>query len=200
MCGALANDLNGQYLICPECSGVFLSRSLLLSPADEKARYDTHNNDVEDPGYQKFVSPIVEAVVNSFSTDSVGLDFGAGPGPVISKLLGDHGYNISQYDPYYAPDESLLKESYDYIVCCEVIEHFNNPQQSFALLRRLLRPGGRLFCMTLLYSPEININKWFYANDETHAFFFQSHTLCWIKKHFAFSALRIDRRLVEFAG
>jgi 2-polyprenyl-3-methyl-5-hydroxy-6-metoxy-1,4-benzoquinol methylase len=177
-----------------------LSRSLLLSPADEKARYDTHNNDVEDPGYQKFVSPVVEAVVDSFAADSTGLDFGAGPGPVVSKLLAEQGYLIRQYDPFYSPDESLLKESYDYIVCCEVIEHFNDPQRSFALLRRLLRPGAKLFCMTLLYSPAINIDKWFYANDETHTFFFQAHTLNWIKKHFAFSALSIDNRLVKFTG
>ena len=31
-----------------------------LSQEEEKERYKNHNNDVNDPRYQKFVSPIVE--------------------------------------------------------------------------------------------------------------------------------------------
>jgi len=99
----------------------------------------THNNDVNDSGYHKFVSPIVNAVLNDFLPEHKGLDFGAGTGPVISKLLTDRNYQIKQYDPYFFNLPELLQKKYDYIVCCEVIEHFYDPDKEFQLLKSLLK-------------------------------------------------------------
>lgn len=200
LCGVEGSYFRPGYLICPNCSGIFMAGSELLSHSREKARYDTHNNDVNDPGYQKFVSPIVTAVKEKCSHSDKGLDFGAGPGPVISSLLGSAGYSLKQYDPYYFNDPQLLEVKYDYIICCEVIEHFNNPFKSFKLLRSLLKPSGKIFVMTLLYSQDIDFDTWFYRNDETHVFFYQKPTLEWVKQKFAFSSLEIEKRLVTFVG
>lgn len=171
---------------------------LRLSAALEKARYEKHNNDVSNPGYQKFVEPIVSAVLTNFSAQQRGLDFGAGNGPVISSLLTAKGYDISLYDPFFHNNTELLRQTYDYIVCCEVIEHFYQPAEEFRRLRNLLKAGGRLFCQTLLYDPKIDFSSWFYKNDETHTFFYQAATLDWIEDNFGFCDLNFSGRLIEF--
>lgn len=76
-------------------------------------RYELHYNDVTDERYQSFVSPIINAVINDFSNLSLGLDFGAGTGPVLSKILGDDGYTIKQFDPLFHYDTNVLKLQYD---------------------------------------------------------------------------------------
>ncbi|MDA3817128.1 MAG: hypothetical protein PF486_07110, partial [Prolixibacteraceae bacterium] len=90
----------------------------------ERERYIEHNNDVNDVRYQNFVSPITGAVQNDFSPVDSGLDFGGGTGPVITNFINDNGYNIIDYDPYFNDRPELLEKTYDYIACCEVMEHF----------------------------------------------------------------------------
>ena len=116
-----------NFYQCSNCQGVFDDPTQHPSGSQEHARYETHNNDVNDPGYQQFVSPITNHVLQHFKPTDSGLDFGAGPGPVITKLLNEQGYNPALYDPFYAPDPLVLEKKRDYIICCEVIEHFHHP-------------------------------------------------------------------------
>lgn len=187
-----------RFFICGECGLYFRDPEHLLDPSSEKQRYQMHNNDVNDPGYQQFVSPVVNAVLEDMSSDHEGLDFGAGTGPVISKMLRDRAYRISQYDPFFHPYDDLLEKQYDYIVCCEVIEHFYDPTKEFRRLRSLLKPNGRLYCMTGIFTGQTDFRYWTYKNDPTHVSIYQSKTLEWIRDHFNFSALEIDGRLAAF--
>ncbi|MDZ7815503.1 MAG: hypothetical protein U5N86_05710 [Planctomycetota bacterium] len=109
--------------------GFFRHPRHLLSPQQEKARYETHNNDVNDPRYQAFVSPIVSAVLRDISPNSYGLDFGAGTGPVISELLSKEGFRIVQDDPFFHNRPALLEERYDYIVCWRSDRAFPLPRK-----------------------------------------------------------------------
>ena len=62
--------------------------------------------------------------------------------PLAAALLAmikDKGFNISSYDPFFANNPELLNCKYDYIACCEVIEHFHNPAREFALLQEQYR-------------------------------------------------------------
>lgn len=188
-----------EFLICRQCKGVFRASNYLLNPIEEKKRYEKHNNDVFDKRYQNFVSPITNAVQRDFDTSSVGLDFGAGPGPVISKVLNEKGYTIRQYDPFFSDNPEVLNSTYDYIVCCEVMEHFHRPEKEFILLRSILKPGGRLYCMTHLYSPDVDFGNWYYKNDITHVFLYQHKTLEWIKNNFSFSQFTVNERLIVFS-
>jgi SAM-dependent methyltransferase len=147
------------FFCCNTCSGIFLSRKLLPTDEEEVERYQYHNNDVNDLGYQKFVSPIVDTVKANFNTTHKGLDFGAGTGPVLSKMLKEAGYQIKQYDPFFHNYPELLNEKYDYIASCEVIEHFHHPYNEFELLKQLLLPNGKLICMTDIYNPTIDFGK-----------------------------------------
>ena len=128
----------------------------------------------------------------------MGLDFGAGHGPVIAKILEDKNFDVKIYDPFFYNKKSLLKTKYDYIIICEVIEHFHKPNQEFELLYNLLNPNGKLIIMTEPLLDNTEFSKWYYKNDETHVFFYSLKTFEYIYKEFKFSNFTIDNRLVVF--
>ena len=185
---------------CKSCDSIFKAAISLPDRAEEKEKYDLHNNDVNDVRYQQFVSPITNAVQRDYPTRSIGLDFGSGPGPVISKVLQDKGYTLKQFDPFFNNVPEVLEDKYDYIVCCEVIEHFHSPAKEFELLRSMLKPNGHLYCMTHLYSDDIDFNAWYYKNDPTHVFFYNPKSLQLIKNKNEFSSLLIEDRLITYRG
>jgi 2-polyprenyl-3-methyl-5-hydroxy-6-metoxy-1,4-benzoquinol methylase len=175
-----------------------MNPAFYFSLEKERKRYQDHNNDIYDSGYQNFVSPIVNGVLLNFNTEDKGLDFGCGTGPVITKLLRDKNYNIATYDPFFDNNLNALKNAYNFIVCCEVMEHFHNPLKEFHLLKSILKPSGKLYCMTHLYNENINFENWYYKNDETHVIFYQQETIQWIASTIGFSNFKIDNRLIVF--
>ncbi len=189
-----------DYLQCNRCKGILLDHKHYLDQELEKERYEVHNNDVEDKGYQAFVLPIVTGVLKDYTKDHIGLDFGSGPGPVVTKLLTEKDYNIKMYDPFFANNPERLNRQYDYIVCCEVMEHFYNPAEEFKLLKSLLKPEGTLYLKTNLYYKDINFDAWYYKNDATHVFFYQKETLEWIQKHYEFADLKINKDMIILGG
>jgi hypothetical protein len=186
------------FYICKKCKGIFRSKSQYLSRTEEKECYLNHENDVTDPNYQKFVSPITNSILDNQKPFELGLDFGAGTGPVISYILKKNNYNIKQYDPYFHKYPKLLQKQYKYLACCEVIEHFHQPREEFRLLKQLLKNGGHLYAMSELYNSNINFKTWQYRRQPTHVFIYQKQTLQWIQKHFKFTNLTIDGRLIIF--
>ena len=188
-----------SFYSCSQCGTVFRHPSNFISASEEKARYLTHNNDVNDPRYRQFVSPITERVMEDFNSTSLGLDFGAGTGPVITEILTNKGYRLNLYDPFFHPDVSVLNETYDFIVCCEVIEHFKKPQKEFSLLKRLLKPDGKLYCMTHLLCEPRDFGNWYYKDDPTHVIFYSEENLKWIRDNLGYSEVKIDDRLIVFS-
>ncbi|MFC1760167.1 methyltransferase domain-containing protein, partial [Candidatus Neomarinimicrobiota bacterium] len=140
------------------------------------------------------------AIMKVFSADHKGLDFGAGTGPVISKILEDNKFQIKQYDPFFYNLPSLLESQYDYIAACEVIEHFHEPKKEFSLLKDLLLQNGKLYCMTNLYNENIDFHNWDYKSDITHVFIYQKKTIEWIKEEFGFSDVTIKERLITYSN
>lgn len=191
-----------DFYQCSQCKGIFLDPTFWLNPEEEEKRYKHHNNDVEDKRYQKFVSPITSAIINDFTVQDKGLDFGAGTGPVISKVLTDQRFSIVQYDPFFHKNTDFLNQLYHYIACCEVMEHFHNPHKEFSLLKRLLLPNGKLYCMTklYLYDPNVEFANWYYKNDPTHVFLYQEETIQFIAKQFSFSSVDIKGSLIIFSN
>lgn len=189
---------NRAYYKCNTCFGIGMVPKFYPSTEKEIIRYQTHNNDVNDVGYQNFVNPIVKNVLSDFNTTDVGLDFGCGTGPVITKLLRDQQYTINTYDPFFDNNIDALNTSFNYIVCCEVIEHFHHPCKEFKLLKSLLKPYGKLYCMTDIYDEAIDFENWYYKNDETHVFFYHKNTFEWLKTELGFSKVTIENRLIVF--
>lgn len=189
-----------HYFRCQNCSGIFMAGNLLPDKTDEKKRYEEHNNDVENPGYQNFVRPLVNSILNDFTATSAGLDFGSGTGPVVAKLLRDQGFSVKLYDPFFHDRPKVLQEKYDYIACCEVMEHFHRPAKEFKLLKKLLLTNGKLYCMTDLYDESIDFKTWYYKDDLTHVFIYHRRTIDWIKNNFNFSGVKIEGRLIVFSN
>lgn len=190
--------LNGIiFLTCDTCFVLFKHPQHFVTATVEKERYLKHTNDVTNHGYQKFVSPLVNAIFSKYNTTDMGLDFGAGTGPVVSKLLSEKGYIPALYDPFFHPDTAALQKKYDYIICSEVIEHFYNPNKEFQLLKNLLKPKGTLYCMTELVPKEIPLKDWYYKNDYTHVVFYTEKTMQWIKKKYGFKEISINGRLIS---
>ncbi|MEX1199659.1 MAG: class I SAM-dependent methyltransferase [Methylophaga sp.] len=187
------------FLQCSSCQSVQVAAQHLPDAEREKTQYLTHNNDVDDPRYQAFVSPVTQAILAEQTADKTGLDFGAGPGPVISHKLMQQGYKVTLYDPFFHNNINALNETYDFIISCEVIEHFHQPALEFARLRALLKPGGSLYCMTELFSEAVDFAGWYYKNDPTHVFFYHIDYLPRMAQRFGFSQFRQDGRLIVFS-
>ncbi|MBE9216079.1 class I SAM-dependent methyltransferase [Plectonema cf. radiosum LEGE 06105] len=185
-----------EFLMCNNCSAIYKNKKNYLSTDAEINRYKQHNNDINDIRYQKFVSPITDYVLNNFTPDQSGLDFGSGTAPVISKILQDNGYNVHQFDPFFSNKTELLKGTYNYIVSCEVIEHFHNPDVEFKLLHKMLKSDGALICMTHLYNKNIDFKNWYYKNDPTHVFIYCQETIEYISDYYGFINFTIDNRLI----
>jgi SAM-dependent methyltransferase len=186
------------YHECMVCRGIFLLPEFRPGSDLEKERYEQHNNDVNDPRYVAFSMPIIQSVLDDWGSEHSGLDFGAGTGPVITKVLREHGYQIEEYDPYFWNRPELLEDTYDFVVCCEVMEHFYFPDKSFELIYGLLKPQGRLYCMTEVFDGSRSFDSWFYKNDPTHVFFYRPETIQWIAANFQFQLVHLDNRLIVF--
>ncbi len=187
-----------HFYRCNNCRGIFMDRDLLPSKTEEEIRYKEHTNHLEDHGYIKFADPILSSVRRNFNSTHQGLDFGAGHTPVISELLKADGFQVEIHDPIFFNNPEIYKNTYDFITSCEVIEHFFDPKKEFEDLYRLLKPGGKLICMTDIYKDGINFDKWYYKNDPTHVFIFQEETFMWIRKHLNFLTVNIENRLITF--
>ena len=183
---------------CECCSGVFKAKEFHLIGDDEKNIYEKHKNDSSDIRYQNFLSPITNSVLNDKAKDSIGLDFGCGKDSAIIKVLKDNAYEIHGYDLFYLDDKRLLEKKYDYITSSEVIEHFQEPNKEFNLLKSLVKDDGSLYLMTDIYDENIDFDTWYYKNDPTHIFMYQRGTFEWIKEEFGFSRLEIEGRLIRF--
>lgn len=186
------------YYQCGFCHAIIKDPDSWPDREEEKNRYLEHLNDVDDKRFQKFVSPLTNTVPQYFNSTDRGLDFGAGHAPVITHVLKQQGFDIEAYDPLFADDRDLLQQQYDFICSCEVIEHFHQPAESFTLLRSLLKPSGKLLCMTELYHEGIDFHRWNYKNDPTHVFIYHRNTISYIAEKYGFTGWSIDNRLISF--
>jgi SAM-dependent methyltransferase len=62
------------------------------------------------------------------------------------SCVGDEGWDYSRVDivsEIY--DMPVADESFDYVLCTQVLEHLKYPHQAFAEMSRVIRPGGLLF-------------------------------------------------------
>ena len=176
------SDSRREYLRCKNCALVFVEDKYILSPEEEKAIYDLHENDENDQGYRKFLSRLTEPLISLIDPGSKGLDFGCGPGPALAKMLQEQGFEMSLYDLYYFPDKEVLNNKFDFITSTEVIEHIKDSKAFIDQLHSLLKEKGHIALMTKLVLNQEAFSKWHYKNDLTHIRFFSVETFRWISK------------------
>lgn len=197
LCGtgtqAFCEDRARRYFECPCCGLVSADPASHLSPADERAIYDLHQNDPADAGYRAFLARLADPLRAKLAPGMRGLDFGCGPGPVLALMLREAGMAMTTYDPFYAPDPHALEHPYDFVTCTEVVEHFRDPLAGWTQLASLVRPGGWLGVMTQL-APELPANflRWRYRDDRTHVSFHRLATLQWLADRFGFALEQVE--------
>lgn len=184
------NVRDRRYRRCTTCEATFLISEQLPPPEVERARYDQHNNDPDDRRYREFLRRLADPVLERIEAGREGLDFGSGPVPVLADLLRAAGLRVSCFDPFYAPDRTLLTGSrrYDFITCCEVVEHLHHPAEEFERLERLLRPGGILGVMTEFQTEDERFARWYYREDRTHVVFYRETTLRYLASRLGMTA------------
>jgi len=173
-------DKRRNYLRCQACNLIFVPSSQFLSEADEKSRYDFHQNSPEDLKYCRFLSRMFIRLAPHLTPGSCGLDFGCGPEPLLSKMFEEAGYPMTTFDYFYKNVPSALSKQYDFITATEVVEHLHDPGKDLHRLWACLKPGGRLGIMTKFAVDHENFSQWYYKNDRTHVCFFSRPTFTWL--------------------
>ena len=164
-----------------------------LSPEQERAEYDLHENDPGDERYRSFLGRLAKPLLERLEPGMHGLDYGCGPGSTLSVMLTGRGMVVDDYDPIYATDIRLLQRRYDFVTSTEVVEHFCQPAVAWRQLASLVRPGGWLGIMTLLAPGDAeSFSQWWYKNDPTHVSFYTANTFAWLADPMGLAVKRLD--------
>lgn len=185
-----------SYYHCSNCDLVFLAAAERLSRAAEHAYYETHENDVNDLRYRKFLAQLADPLVQRLRAGAQGLDYGAGPGPALAAMFSEAGFPMEIFDPKFAPDTAILQRQYDFITCTEVVEHMHAPGREFERLETLLKPGGWLGVMTELRPSIEEFPGWHYHRDPTHVCFYSTQTIHWLTRRHSWTLDYLDARVV----
>ncbi len=175
-----AQGENRLYIHCASCDLVFVPEHFFVSAEEEKAKYDHHQNSIENRGYVDFLNRLLLPLQTRLEPGARGLDFGSGPGPTLHLLMQQAGYEMDIYDIFYFPDSSVFAKTYDFITMTEVIEHLHHPMQELHRLWEMLHPGGYLGIMTA-FRPK-RFEGWYYKRDKTHIRFFTEKTFVCIAR------------------
>ena len=148
---------------CTECSTWFADQ---LPPAGEEENYDAYYTDA-NLAVPPFIRSRIAELIQSFEpfrATNRFLDVGFGSGVVLDgarslrwEAFGTEvaavavasaqakGFRVTQGDLHQASYPSAF---FDVVVLTEVIEHVPSPGDLIAEVRRVLRPGGLLWCTT----------------------------------------------------
>jgi SAM-dependent methyltransferase len=183
-----------EYFLCSNCALISVHPKHFLKAEEERKRYLTHNNSIEDTAYVEFLSRAVTPALDFIRKDMEGLDYGCGYAAVLSKILEERGYTCENYDPFFYPDEP--RKNYDFIFCTEVFEHFFYPARDILKISSLLKKNGTLAVMTQLRKSIERFKGWHYTRDAAHTAFYSPETFDFICKAYGFEMLYSDNERV----
>ena len=191
LCASLETELffedkKRRYQRCRRCRLVFVPSRYWLHPGEEKIIYDLHENDPADQEYRHFLGRLTTPLLHILDVHpgQKGLDFGCGPGPVLSKLIEEHGHQMELYDPFYADNPMVFTRKFDFITATEVVEHLRDPDRQWTSLFTLLKKGGWLGIMTKLVIDQTAFAGWHYIRDPTHICFYSQPTFFYLAERF----------------
>lgn len=162
------------YYRCTSCGFVSLDDQHIIDSVQEKEQYDLHNNGFESRGYVQMFEDFIKLAIEPYSKNiQTALEFGSGPGPVLSKLLENRGLEVDIYDLYYSPLKVYERKAYDLITSTEVFEHLQKPLEVLELLVEHTKQNGYIVLMTK-FPPKDDKEflAWWYRRDPTHISFF----------------------------
>ena len=166
-----------EYGYCESCQYIFKSSEHYQDFSAQKERYNLHENDENDEGYQAYFQRFLNFTLPLVGKLETALDFGCGASSLLAKLLEKEGVACDYYDPIYHPDTLDNSKKYELIVSTEVFEHLHQPREVFESLIDRLEEGGYLALQTQFHPNNIEaFKKWYYHQDPTHIVFFTAKT------------------------
>jgi hypothetical protein len=184
-----------QYFKCNTCFLIFADPKFHPTLEEERSRYLYHNNGIEQPGYVNFLGKVIQPSLKFLTNNMIGLDYGCGPTPTLSKILAQHGIQCYDFDPIFQAEHPLT--GYDFIFSTECFEHFFYPTKDFEKIDSLLKPGGLIGIMTEQWTSEQMFQSWTYKNDRTHVSFYHSKTFDYLCDKFNYEIkYREENRVV----
>ena len=188
-----------RHLRCDVCALIFVDPGQRPSVEEERARYLQHKNSWENIGYVRFLDRFADAVAAAMPRGARGLDFGCGPAPILGEILTARGYPTVSYDPIFFDDERLLHGSYDFVSCCEVVEHAHSPRRLLDQIERCLPHGSLIAIRTVLFDESITFADWWYQRDPTHVSFYTAATMKWIARQRGWEHTARDNSVTLFS-
>jgi SAM-dependent methyltransferase len=165
------------YYHCTACEYIFKDPSVYQELAEQKARYDLHENEAENEGYRAYFQRFLDFVLPLVQNPKNALDFGCGESSLLSSMLEEEGISCDYYDPLYHPNGLIDSKKYDMILSTEVFEHLHQPKEVFESLLDRLNIGGYLAIQTEFHPKEMGaFMNWYYTQDPTHIVFFTVKT------------------------
>lgn len=167
----------------------------------------------EYDGWLQVIKNIRSDLGKEFAEDFRVLDFGGGLGGLTTYLnakgiatdLFDVGYGFEQAKLRGVPTTAHVldqNEKYDLIISLQVIEHFVEPNEAFAMMSSFLKNNGILIADTgNLDSHKGEISKWFYAqHPEVHVSFWTPKSLAVIGKSHGMTPkkFKYDARIIQY--
>ncbi len=165
------------YYHCKHCEYIFKNPECYQDLPTQKERYNLHQNDENDAGYQAYFQRFLDFLLPLVGTPGTALDFGCGRSALLASLLKKEGTDCDYYDPLYHPDKTYDSKKYELIVSTEVFEHLHQPREVFESLLERLEEGGYLAVQTQFHPNDVEaFKKWYYHQDPTHIVFFTAQT------------------------
>lgn len=177
---------------CLECDLIFRDPQSFPDWGQQRERYSHHHNSGGDPHYVQYFQQLIHPLVEHLHTKGLktGLDWGCGPGPVLSEELKKLGFQVQIYDPIYFPEKP--QGEFDFITSTEVIEHFLSPKEGLDEILKHVKNNGIFAGMTNFHQGPEHFSNWWYAKDLTHVCFYSEKTLYWIEKKWRLRCLYLQ--------
>ncbi len=107
--------------------------------------------------FKKLVRKKLDEFIKNQATDQKTLDVGCGNSRYVEYFPNRIGFDVQKNrgvdvvgDVHNMPFDN---ESFDAILCTEVLEHLKNPQKAILEMRRVLKDGGKLILTTRFIFP-----------------------------------------------
>lgn len=165
-------------------------------PNLERQHYGRAQKKSKQKQLSQFILPLLDQISQQQTGKLNGLNFGRILDKKSQQTILNTGNLVNQYDPFFAADQSVLKQLYDFVCCYRVFEHFRHPHREWLLLNQLVKPGGWLAISTPLLTDKDHFTKWHYKNNPTHVSFYQQSTFEYLAFNSDFELLFASKDLV----